>query len=109
MTQTHDELYDSLQSFRARNTLIREVRTLLKGTGLDIRELANELVISNPGHPEQGRIYVTYATGEVSHRRTIWDYLGYLHGHGNDGEGAELTVSAEKIIHILTGRNGDSL
>ena len=56
----------------------------LKGTGLEIRELARELVISNPGHPGQGRIYVTYATGEVSHRRVVWDYLGCIDGHGND-------------------------
>jgi hypothetical protein len=73
---------------------------------LDIRELANELVISNPGHPEQGRIYVTYATGEVSHRQTLWDYLGYFEGHGRHNEDADESVSAEKIIRTLTGRDG---
>jgi hypothetical protein len=41
----------AFQPIRARNTLTHTVRTLLKGTGLDIRELASELVISHPGHP----------------------------------------------------------
>jgi hypothetical protein len=81
----------------------------LKGTGLEIRELARELVISNPGHPGQGRIYVTYATGEVSHRRVVWDYLGCIDGHGNDDEKAELSVNAEKFISVLTARNSGSL
>ena len=36
---------------RARNQLIQTVKARLKGTGRDVRELAKELVISNPGHP----------------------------------------------------------
>lgn len=107
MTRTHDELYDSLRSFRERNALIRDVRNRLKGTGLDIRELTNELAISNPGHPEQGRIYVTYASGEVSLRRTIWDYLGHLQGYGR--EKSEPGIDAAKIIDMLTGRKSESL
>lgn len=108
MTQTTCDT-DAFQLIRARNELVRAVRSLLKGTGLDIRELANELAISNPGHPEQGRIYVTYAKGEISHRRTVWDYLGYLDGYGDGEEKIEPGVSAEKIIATLTGRNGGSL
>lgn len=96
---------DALQSHRDRNTLIRTVRTLLRGSGLDIRELANELVISNPGHPEKGRIYITYASGEVSLRLPVWDYLGYLEGYGSDDNEPELCAHAAKIISALGGRS----
>jgi hypothetical protein len=106
MTQAHSEA-DVLQPVRARNLLIRRVRELLKGSGLDIRELANELVISHPGHPEQGRIYITYATGEVSHKRTVWDYLGYLDGYRASDPRAEPEVGAEAIIGVLTKGQGD--
>ncbi len=102
MTQTASDT-DALQPLRARNTLIRTVRTLLKGTGLDIRELANELVISHPGHPEHGRIYITYTTGDVSHRRTIWDYLGHLDGYGSTDPDTEACVNADTITAALAG------
>jgi hypothetical protein len=95
---------DAFQQIRARNALIRAVRTLLKGTGLDIRELASELVISNPGHPEHGRIYVNYISGDVSHRRTIWDYLGRIHGYGSVGPDAEPPVNAHTIVSLLTNQ-----
>jgi hypothetical protein len=64
---------DPHQALRARNTLIHTMRTLLKGTGLDIRELASELVISLPGfRREHVRIYITHSNGDVSHRQTTW-------------------------------------
>jgi hypothetical protein len=81
----------------------------MKGSGLDIRELENQLVISTPGHPEMGRIYITYKKGEVSHRRTVWDYLGYLDGCGDDSEKTEPGVTAETIIGILAGQDRDAL
>ena len=63
MTQpAQDE--NAVHPFRARNQLIQAVRTRLKSTGLDVRERARELVISKPGHPDQGRIYITYRSGE---------------------------------------------
>lgn len=107
MTQTPSEP-DALQTLRTRNALVRAVRTLLKGGGLDIRELANELVISVPGHPEHGRIYITYAKGEISLRRCTWQYLGYLDGYGPTDPDAEPSLTAEKIIAALTGQNNDS-
>jgi hypothetical protein len=95
---------DARQTLRARNMLVQTVRTRLKGTGLDIRELASELVISYPGHPERGRIYITYATGEVSLRLTVWTYLGPLEGfEPNDDPDREPAVDADKIIATLTG------
>jgi hypothetical protein len=102
MTQTPAEP-DPLQALRARNTLIQTVRTLLKGTGLELRELASELVISYPGHPEYGRIYITFAKGEVSLRRCTWNYLGYLDGYGPTDPEAEPHLTAEQIIALLTG------
>jgi hypothetical protein len=92
---------DAARAFRARNALIRSVRTRLKGSGLDVRELARELVVSNPGHPDQGRVYITYAGAEVSLRRTTWAYLGYLDGHGPTDPGAEPHVGTDKIISML--------
>lgn len=95
----------AFQPIRARNTLVRTVRTLLKGTGLDIRELASELVISRPGHPEHGRVYITYAHAEVTHRRITWEYLGYLDGYGSADPEAEPGIDARTISAALTGHD----
>src|ERR1700733_8904540 len=106
MTQTPGEP-DALQAVRAQTTLTRTIRTLLKGAGLDIRELASHLVISNPGHPDNGRVYITYAKGEVSLRRCTWAYLGYLDGYGPTDPEAEPSLHAGNIIAALTGQNDD--
>jgi hypothetical protein len=98
---------DELERARARNLLIRTVREKLKGHGLDIRELAREMVISSPGHPEKGRIYINCATGEVSHRLTVWDYLGYFTGYDSNHHSDDLRVDLNKIIATL-GRPGES-
>ncbi|HEY1918587.1 MAG TPA: hypothetical protein VGH27_23685 [Streptosporangiaceae bacterium] len=108
MTQPHDELYDSLQSFRIRNRLIRDVRAGLKGTRLETRELTDRLAICNPRDTELGRIYVNYARAEVSLRRTVWEYLGCLQGYGSSDPEAEPGIDAAKIIGILTERNEGS-
>jgi hypothetical protein len=92
-----------LRAVRARSALVRTVRTLLQGSGLDVRELASAVVISKPGHPDQGRIHITYAGGEVSLRRCTWHYLGYLEGYGSPDPEAEPCLSAAKIIAALTG------
>jgi hypothetical protein len=92
---------DAVRSLRARNALVQTVRARLRGARLDIRELAKELVISDPGHPEHGRVYITYATAEVSLRRTTWEHLGHLDGHGPTDPDAEPPVHPEKIISTL--------
>jgi hypothetical protein len=101
MTQAAGDT-DISQAFRARNKLIAAVRTLLKGSGLDIRELTDELVISHPGHPEYGRIYITYTKGDVTHRRTIWDYLGNLDNHPHTSPDTDPRITAATIIRLLT-------
>src|SRR5579875_3238293 len=96
---------DAFALIRARNELIRAVREQLKGRGLDIREREHELVISSPGHPEKGAIHITLSTGEVSYRRTLWDYLGHLPGYGSD-DPDEADEDMNAIAAKLTGRDG---
>jgi hypothetical protein len=98
---------DPFRAIRARSELVRRVRARLKGSGLDIRELKNELAISSPGHPDKGRIYITYAKEEVSHGCMLWEYLGYLDDSDGDGSTAEPRVNTETIINMLTEQDGD--
>ena len=89
---------------RARNTLRQKVDTLLRGHGLEIRELTSALAIGNPRDPAKGRIHITYATADVSHKRVTWDYLGPLQGHEPDDDpDREPGVDAATIIATLTG------
>jgi hypothetical protein len=105
VTQTQGET-DRFARFRARNALIRTVREQLKGKGLDTRELQNdELVISCPGHPEKGRVYINLRTGEASHRRVLWDYLGYLPGYGSSDADTP-RIDTDTIVTTLTGAEG---
>src|SRR5579875_97675 len=94
---------DQLATVRARNRLIDQVRAALSGTGLDIRDRADALVISRPGYPDNGRVYITYTTAEVSLSRPVWRYLGRLQGHGGDDPEADPpTVDAAAIVAALT-------
>jgi hypothetical protein len=103
MMKQADGKADAGAALRARNRLIRSVREQLRGKNLDSRELARELVISAPGHPEKGRLYINLATAEVSLRLPAWAYLGYLDGHGGDRDPDEPRVDADKIVSVLTG------
>jgi len=103
MTRPSDESAD-IQHVRARAVLRRTLDPLLRGHGLDIRELATALAIGNPSNPEKGRIHITYATGDVSLRRVIWNYLGPLQGYEPDDDpDREPGVDAATIIATLTG------
>lgn len=94
---------DSFEAVRARNRLVDQVRAALSGARLDIRDRTSALVISNPGHPDNGRIYITYTTAEVSLSRPVWRYLGRLQEHDRDHDPeAEPTVTAAAIIAALT-------
>ncbi|MGH3157986.1 MAG: hypothetical protein ACRDNF_15610 [Streptosporangiaceae bacterium] len=98
---------DPIKALRARNRLARTVRAALKGSGLDIRDNDNQLIITNPGHPGHGRIYITYARGDVSHGRTIWTYLGHLDRPGSNPTPDEPPIDTDTIIRKLTGQDGD--
>lgn len=101
----------AIQLCHTRSRLRRMVGDLLAGSGLEIRELERELVISNPRDPQKGRVCITYASGEVSLRLTIWDYWGYLGGYGRplwaDPE-SEPGIEASRIIASLGGRAGNT-
>ncbi|MGH3158779.1 MAG: hypothetical protein ACRDNF_19705 [Streptosporangiaceae bacterium] len=108
MTQPADDHAPSPgEAVRARNRLARHVRALLKGSGLDIRENDNQLVISRPGHPDHGRIYITYATAEVSHALTLYTYLGHLDQHASSPDNDEPPVDTKAIIDALTDPSPD--
>jgi len=94
---------DPFEGIRARSELCARVRAELHGSGLDIRDRENALVISNPGHPDNGRIYITYATAEVSLYLPVWHYLGHLPGApaGDDPDDGP-TVDAAAIVAALT-------
>jgi hypothetical protein len=96
----------SVQMCRARAALRQAVENLLRGSGLEVREMANGLAISNPRDPDRGRIYISYANGDVSWKRVIWDFLGSLQGYDGDDPDREPCVDAAKIIAVLTGKPG---
>jgi hypothetical protein len=106
MTQESDEL-TAVQLCQAQTRLRRMVGELLVGSRLEIRERNKALAISNPLNSERGRIYIRYATGEVSLRQTVWDYWGYLDGYGRAlwaDPDSEPCVNAGRIIAVLDGR-----
>jgi hypothetical protein len=84
----------------ARDRIRRAVAELLKDTGLHVRELTYELVITNPRDPEKGQVHVAYQDGLVSWERVTWVYWGQLEVF-DGASGTE--VSAVKIINALTG------
>src|ERR1700722_216078 len=95
---------DPVELCRARSVLRQQVHVLLRASGLEICELANGLAIRNPRDPDRGSIVISYTSGEVSWKRTIWEYLGPLKGHEpNDDPDREPAVDAATIISMLTG------
>jgi hypothetical protein len=95
----------ALQLCRARGELRRAMDALLRGSKLEIRELTRALAICNPRDREQGRIYIPYATADVSLRRVTWEYFGPLQGYEATGDpDREPGVDAAKIIAALTGQ-----
>jgi hypothetical protein len=79
----------------------RMVSAMLDGADLRFRPLKNELVITNPSAPENGRIRVEYATGHVSWQREVWGFFGPLQGFETDDKDGETYVSADVILAIL--------
>ena len=101
---------EAVRRCRARNTLLALVRDMLVGSGLDIRDRDKYLVVSNPRDPDQGRIYVSYTTGEVSWQRPVWEYFGHLKGYATAPEAdpdTEPVADGQTIILALSGHRGD--
>lgn len=87
----------------ARSVLRQQVATMLRGSGMEIRERASHLAVTNPANLEKGQIQIGYASGEVSCRRITYQYLGPLQGHErNDDPDREPAVDAATIIRALT-------
>lgn len=94
---------DPFAGVRARNLLVARVRAELRGLGLDVRDRENALVITRPGDPDGRRVYVTYATGEVSLYQPVWRYLGHLDDPGRVRDpDADPLVDAAAIVAALT-------
>jgi hypothetical protein len=97
---------DAVGLCRARNRLLRTVREMLVGSGLDIRARKKELVVSNPRNRDQGRIYINYTSGEVSWQQPTWNYFGHLQGYSQSSEAdpdADPVADAQTIIRTLCG------
>jgi hypothetical protein len=82
----------------ARARTNRAVAELVADHRLQVQELANELVISNPQEPDKGQIHVEYADGYVSWERVTWSYWGTLEGFADVGEAI---ISGDKILEVL--------
>jgi hypothetical protein len=105
IAETAEDL-DSVRLVKARNRLHALVRDMLAGHGLEIREREKALVISNPRDPDMGRIYINYLTGEMTWRRPVWNYCGYLKGYATAPEAdpdTEPVADAQTIIRALCG------
>jgi hypothetical protein len=88
---------------RARSVLRQQVAAMLRGFGMEIRELTRHLAVSNPAALDRGQIQIGYATGEVSCKRTTYQYLGPLQGYERDDDpDREPSVDAATIIRMLT-------
>ena len=96
---------DAIRLLRARNRLLRTVRVMLAGSGLDIRDRDKGLVITNPD-PDMGRIYINYLTSEVSWQRPLWTYFGPLKGYAQASKAdpdTDPVADAQTIIRALCG------
>jgi uncharacterized protein RhaS with RHS repeats len=87
----------------------RMVAAMVDGAELTVEALKTDLVITNPGYPERGRVYVEYATGHVSWERTVWDHWGVLRGFEAEkpADDDETYVDNARIIDALTGAKPD--
>ena len=72
---------------------------MLAGSGLEMRELDNGLVILNPKYPERGQVHIAYDDCYVSWERVTWDYWGVLEGFE---QGDDKKTTFAKIIDALT-------
>jgi hypothetical protein len=85
-----------------RNAACKMVSAMLDGSGLTVRPLKYELVITNPAARDKGQVRVEYATGHVSRRRTVLDHWGLLQGFAADDDADERYVGLDKILQALT-------
>src|ERR1700735_2863941 len=106
MTESGPDELSALEMLQARNALRATLDSLLAESGLKIRDLARDIVISNPHHPEKGKVYVGCPDGPVAWKRTVWDRWGYLTDPASEPAkprpGPDAEEIAAKIISALT-------
>jgi hypothetical protein len=97
---------------RRRDRVRRAVARLVDGTELQMQELKNGIVITNPGDPEKGRLHVALDDGYACWERVVWEYWGKIEGleapagaprwRESDEDWGESVVTREKITEHLT-------
>jgi hypothetical protein len=78
--------------------LRREIGALLAGSGVEIQELARELIITSPCYPSGGRVHVAVADGHVLRNGVSGDHR---EGH-QDGTAASGPIGAAMILTALS-------
>jgi hypothetical protein len=84
---------------RTKERIKEAVARLVEGTGLQVRELPRELVITNPDDPENGQLHVDFKHGYMSWERVVWDFWGTV-AEGLGEEGTRV-VTRETIVGVL--------
>ena len=112
MSSAHDETGSaSLHRTIDKSQTRRMVAAMVTGSGLRIRALKHDLVITNPDDPERGRIYVEYANGYVTWERMVYEYWGPLQGYTGADNPTGVGISTSRILEALGRRTfeaGDS-
>jgi hypothetical protein len=85
-----------------KNATMQILRVMLDGSGLKVRALKSEFVITNPDAPDKGEIRIGYASGYVSWRRVLWEHWGPLQGFLDEEKPTtEHHIGADKILSTL--------
>ena len=84
-----------------KNATRRIIAAMLDGSGLKVRALKSEFVITNPDAPEKGEVRIEYASGYVSWRRVLWEQWGPLQGFQDEETPSHRHIGADKILGTL--------
>jgi hypothetical protein len=107
---TKEDKEDHARGQDQRDRVKQLVAKLVGGTGFEVQELANGLVIRNPRDPERGQVHVAFADDYVCWERVVWDFCGTIEGFGSGSstrrypwdEGiGEAVVTRERVIGVL--------
>jgi hypothetical protein len=100
MTEGSGETGDA-QTLDNKERIKQAVAKLIEGTRLQVEEFANELVITNPDDPENGRLHVDFEHGYMSWERVVWEHFGTV-AHELGEEGTKV-VARETVAGLLGG------
>ena len=100
LTSNDEPISPQLRRRMDKAAVLRMVAAMLDGANLKFRQLKNELVITNPSAPENGRVRIEYVTGHMSWQREMWDFFGPVQGFETEDDD-ESYVGADAILSIL--------